>query len=81
MQTLFRYLKRVFARYFCVCRCLDLGSPGLYQRHDMVEHIGVLHVMIGNAGQIDHMLARTASGDADIGLARFAWAIDYATNN
>jgi hypothetical protein len=29
-------------------------------------------MMVGHAGEIDHMLAVAAAGDADVGLARLA---------
>src|SRR3546814_4316452 len=38
-------------------------------------------MMIGDARQIDHVLARAAAGEADIGLARFAGAVDDAAQH
>ena len=38
-------------------------------------------MMVGDARQIDHMLAIAAAGDADVGLARFAGAIDNAAED
>src|SRR3546814_18607043 len=45
------------------------------------SHPRVLDMMIGDARQIDHVLARAAAGEADIGLARFAGAVDDAAQN
>ena len=44
----------------------------------MIDHVLIPDVMIGDAGQIDHMLAIAAAGNADVGLARLARAVDDA---
>ena len=60
---------------------LDLGRLGLDQLDDMLDHVGVLDMMVGHARQIDHVLAVAAAGDADVGLARFAGAVDDAAEH
>ena len=47
----------------------------------MIEHIVALDVVIGHPGEIDHVLAIAAAGYADVGLARFARAIDHAAEH
>src|SRR5688572_10817335 len=47
----------------------------------MVDHVGVLDMMVGDSGQIDHMLALAAAGDSDVGLARLAGAVDDAAEH
>src|SRR3546814_9469185 len=42
---------------------LDLGRLGLDQRDDVRDHVGVLYMVVGDARQIDHMLAVAAAGD------------------
>ena len=37
--------------------------------------------MVGDARQIDHVLALAAAGDADVGLARLARAVDDAAEH
>ena len=38
-------------------------------------------MVVGDAGEIDHVLAFAAAGQADIGLACFAGAIDNAAEH
>src|SRR6185436_20508096 len=47
----------------------------------MVDHVLVADMMVGDAGQIDHVLAVAAAGEADIGLARLARAVDDAAED
>ncbi len=47
----------------------------------MVDHPFVLDGVVGEAGQIDHVLARAAAGQADVGLARLARAVDDAAEH
>ena len=56
----------------------DLGGFRLDQFHDVIEHRFALDMMVGHAREVDHVLAGAPAGDADIGLARFAGAIDHA---
>src|SRR4029453_3401975 len=42
----------------------------------MVDHVGVLHVMVGDARQIDHVLALAAAGDPNVGLTCFTRTVD-----
>src|SRR5438128_11376314 len=60
---------------------LDLRGLRLDQPDDMVDHVGVLDMVVGDAAEIDHMLAVAAAGDADVGLAGLARAVDYAAEN
>ena len=62
-------------------RGFDLGRLGFDQPDDMVDHVGVLDMVVGDAGEIDHVLAVAAAGDADVGLARFAGAVDDAAEH
>ncbi len=62
------------------CR-FDLRRLRFDQLDDMVDHVGVLDVVIGHAGEIDHVLAVAAAGDPDVGLARFARAVDDAAEH
>jgi hypothetical protein len=41
----------------------------------------LLHVVVGHAREIDHVLAVAAAGDADVGFARFAGAVDHAAEH
>src|SRR4051812_47423278 len=47
----------------------------------MVDHVLVADMMVGDARQIDHMLPVAAAGDADVGLARLAGAVDDAAEH
>src|SRR5689334_11271567 len=38
-------------------------------------------MVIGHPGQIDHVLAVAAAGDADVGLARLAWSVHHAAED
>src|SRR4029450_947297 len=81
-QGLAKYLLGGFARRFiCSVARLDLRRLLLDEADDMVDHLLVADMMVGDAGQIDHMLALAAAGDADVGLARFARAIDDASEH
>src|SRR3546814_3442298 len=44
-------------------RRLDLGGLCFHQRDDVIDHPRVLDMMIGDARQIDHVLARAAAGE------------------
>src|SRR6185295_13455072 len=54
---------------------------GFDQPDDVIDHVGVLDMMIGDSRQIDHVLALAAAGDADVGLARLAGAVDDAAEH
>src|SRR5688572_6618931 len=60
---------------------LELGRLGLDQADDMVDHLLVADVVVGDSRQIDHVLALAAAGDADVGLARFAGTVDDAAEH
>src|SRR5687768_14632520 len=60
---------------------LDLGRLGFDQPDDMVDHLLVADMMVGQAGEIDHMLALAAAGNADVGLARLARTVDDAAQH
>src|SRR4029079_13962973 len=62
-------------------RAFDLGCLCLDQLHDMLDHVGILHMMVGHAGQIDHMPALAAASDADVRLTRFAGAVHHASKH
>src|SRR5215207_4934552 len=44
----------------------------------MVDHVLVADMVVGDAGEVDHVLALAAAGDADVVLARLAGAVDDA---
>src|SRR5437868_4928620 len=44
----------------------------------MIDHLAVFDVVVRHARQIDHMRAVAAAGDSDVGLTRFAGAVDDA---
>src|SRR5437763_11350422 len=73
-----RLFRRVRGRRF---RRFDLRGLRFDQLYDMVDHVGILDMMIGDSGEIDHMLAVTAAGDADVGLARLARPVDDAAEH
>src|SRR3546814_6819383 len=56
----------------------DLGRLRFDQLHDMADHVGVGDMVVGDPREEDHMLAVASAGDADVGLARFAGAVDDA---
>src|SRR3546814_16656665 len=39
------------------------------QFNDVLDHLCILHMMIGDAGKIDNMLASAAASDADVRFA------------
>src|SRR3954471_16070422 len=43
----------------------DLGGFLLDQTDDVIDHVGVLHMVVGDARQIDHVRSVAASGEAD----------------
>ena len=47
----------------------------------MLDHVGILDMVVGDPRQIDHMLAIAAAGEADIGFTRFAGAVDDAAQH
>src|SRR3546814_11529054 len=60
---------------------LDLGRLGLDQRDDVRDHVCVLYMVVGDARQIDHLLAVAAAGAADVGFARLAGAVADAAED
>src|SRR5690606_27097998 len=62
-------------------RRFDFRRFGFDQLDDVVEHALAFDVVIGHARKVDHVFARAAAGDADVGLARFAWAVDDAAEH
>src|SRR3546814_2479919 len=60
---------------------VDLGGLGLDQLDDVIDHVGILHMVVGDAREIDHVGAVAAAGDAAIGLARLAGAVDDAAEH
>src|SRR5215470_2734772 len=51
------------------------------QLHEVVDDVGVFQTMVGQAVDVDLMGAVAAAGEADIGFARFARAVDDATDD
>ena len=47
----------------------NLGRLRFDQLHDVLDHVGILHMVIGDSGQIDHVLALTAAGAPHPGKA------------
>src|SRR3546814_291404 len=59
---------------------LDLRGLFLDQPDQMVDQLLVSDLVVGKAGHIDHVRALAAAGHADVGLARFAGAVDAAAD-
>src|SRR5207248_11098016 len=76
-SRLFRGVQRLLARLVG----FDLGGLGFDQLHDVIDHLGVFDVVVGDAREIDHVRAVAAAGDADVGLARFAGAVHDAAEH
>ena len=49
---------------------IDLGRLRFDELDDVLDHVGVLDMMVGDPRQEDHMLAVAAAGDADVGFAK-----------
>ena len=47
----------------------------------MLDHIRRLGLVVGLAGQIDHVLAVATAGDTDIGHQRLTGAVDHAADD
>ena len=47
----------------------------------LVEHLLVVHLVVGLSGDIDHAGALAAAGEADVGVERLARAIDHAADD
>src|SRR3954447_16094369 len=62
-------------------RRLDLGGLLLDQLDKMIDDIGVLQPVVGDAAQINLMRVVAPAGQADIGLARFAGPVDDAADD
>src|SRR3546814_6221819 len=75
-------LRRLAVRHIHAHRAarVDLGRLRFDQPDDMADHVGVRDMMVGDAREEDHMLAAPAAGDADVGFARFAGAVDDAAD-
>src|SRR5438876_8151355 len=67
------------------CRCgscgFQFGGLFLDQLDEMVDDIGVLQAVVGQAADIHLMGAVAAAGETDIGLARLARAVDDTTDD
>jgi hypothetical protein len=57
-------------------RRFDLGGFFLDQLDEMVDDVGVLQTMVGKTANVDLVGAVAAAGEADVGLARLARAVD-----
>src|SRR5688500_8727871 len=62
-------------------RGFELGGLGFDEADDVVDHFLVPNMMVGDSGEVDHVLALAAAGDADVGLARLAGAVDDAAEH
>src|SRR5580704_14037540 len=78
-----RLLRRCFESGFFLLlfRCFDLGRLLFDQLDEMVDDVGVFEAVVGEAADIDLMGAVAAAGEADIGLARLARAVDDAADH
>src|SRR3546814_5969294 len=69
----------LFRRHlFCRSGRLYVRRLRFDQSHDVLVHLCILHMMISDAGKIDHMLASAAASDADVRFAGLSRAIDDA---
>ena len=48
---------------------LDLGGLRLHQLNDMVDHVGVLDMVVGDAAEIDHIVKLVEAKAAEIEAA------------
>src|SRR5262249_19863767 len=60
---------------------LDFGCLLFAQFDDMIDESGVVELINRLAVEIDHAGARAAAGEADVGFARFAWAVHDAADD
>src|SRR5215831_14910039 len=60
---------------------LQFGRLLLDQFDEMVDDVGILQAVVGQTADIDLVGAVAATGQADIGLARLARAVDDAADN
>src|SRR3954469_751410 len=78
-RRLLRRLQRPLR--FLGLRRLDLGGLPLDQLDEVVDDIGVLQPVVGDAAQIDLVRVVAATGQSDIGLARLARPVDDAADD
>src|SRR5215471_724999 len=60
---------------------LDFGGLFFDQLDKVVDDVGVLQAVVGAAAEVDLVRAVAAAGEADIGLARLARAVDDAADD
>jgi hypothetical protein len=67
--------------FFPLLRGFDLGGLFLDQLDEVVDDVGVFEAVVGEAAEVDSVGAVAAAGEADVGLARLARAVDDAADN
>jgi hypothetical protein len=86
---LFEHFSTAYGRYcaaeagcaFVLLRGFDLGGFFFDQFDEVVDDVGVFKAVVGEAADEDLVGAVAAAGEADIGLARFARAVDDAADD
>ena len=69
------------SRLLSCCFSASISAAFLDQLDQMVDDVGVFQAVIGDAADIDLVGAVAAAGEADIGLARLARAVDDAADD
>ena len=67
--------------FFRLLLRFDLGGFLLHQLNEVVDDVGVFEAVVGEAADVDLVGAVAAAGEADIGFARFARAVDDAADD
>ena len=60
---------------------LDLGGLRLDQRDDVVDHVGIVDLVIGDPPPVHHVAALSAAGKTALGGTRPAGAVAAATDD
>jgi hypothetical protein len=64
--------------FFALLLRFDLGGLLLDQLDEVVDDVGVLQAVVGEAADVDLVGAVAAAGEADVGFARLARAVGDA---
>ena len=67
--------------FFLLLRGFNFGGFFLDQLDEVVDDVGVFQAVVGDAADIDLVGAVAAAGEADVGLARLARAVDDAADD
>ena len=67
--------------FFALLLGFDLSGLFLDQFDEVVDDVGVFEAVVGEAADVDLVGAVAAAGEADVGFARFARAVDDAADH